>query len=266
MVCVAYTSANVDYWNGGVGVRIHPLECGWLTIDFGALVSGQSGKIRVPVGAYLMEHPRGLVLFDMGLHSSLIDSSQRIGSVAKMIEVDMPADAQLTAQLAAVGQDPADVLLAVASHLHFDHVGGLAELPNATVIVQADEWDVANRSGRIPGSYNCQDFDLGHERRLVEGVFDVFGDGSLVTHPTPGHTVGHQSVLVEGRTLFVGDACYCQIALDNDALPPHTDDPEQHRQTFAWLRQRQAEGVNVVYSHDPDQWARVRSGSMRLSS
>jgi glyoxylase-like metal-dependent hydrolase (beta-lactamase superfamily II) len=246
-------------------VRIHPLECGWLTIDFGALVSGQSGKIRIPVGAYLLEHARGLVLFDLGLHRSLVDSTERIGTVAKMVEVDMPSDAKLTAQLASVGHDPAEIVVAVASHLHFDHVGGLAELPNATLIVQADEWDAASREGRVPGSYNCEDFDLGHARRLVEGVFDVFGDGSLVIHPTPGHTVGHQSLLVEGQRLFVGDACYCRVALDNDALPERTSDPERHRETFAWLRQREAEGASVVFSHDPDQWARVRSGAMLLS-
>jgi glyoxylase-like metal-dependent hydrolase (beta-lactamase superfamily II) len=247
-------------------VKIHPLECGWLTIDFGAIVSGQSGKIRVPVGAYLLEHARGLVLFDMGMHPSLVDSSERIGAVAKMIEVDMPAEAQLTAQLAAVGQDPGDVVLAVASHLHFDHVGGLAELPNATLIVQAAEWAAAGQGGRVAGSYNREDFDLGHERRLVEGVVDVFGDGSLVIHPTPGHTVGHQSLVVEGRTLFVGDACFCRVALDNDALPEHTGDPERHRQTFTWLRRREAEGMSVVFSHDPDQWARVRTGAIPLST
>jgi N-acyl homoserine lactone hydrolase len=248
-----------------VGVKIHPLECGWLTIDFGEIVSGQSGKIRVPVGAYLLEHPRGPVLFDLGMHPSLIESSERIGPVAKVIQVEMPAEAQLTAQLQAVGHDPADVVLAVASHLHFDHVGGLAELPNATLIVQADEWKAASRGGRISGSYNREDFDLGHERMFLDGVFDVFGDGSLVIHPTPGHTVGHQSLIVEGRTLFVGDACFCRIALDDDALPRHTGDPERHRQTFAWLRQREAEGINVVFTHDPEQWARVRTGAMPLS-
>jgi glyoxylase-like metal-dependent hydrolase (beta-lactamase superfamily II) len=243
-----------------MGLTIRPLECGWLTTAFGAIVAGQSGQVRVPVPAFLIEHPKGLVLFDLGMHPSLTDSTDRIGPLAAMLGVEMAPEAHLSAQLARVGHDPADVTLAVASHLHFDHVGGLTELPAATLVVQDDEWKAASDPGVRPGAYVRDDFDLGHARKLVDGIFDLFGDGALVIHPTPGHTAGHQSLLVEGRTLLLGDACFCRLALDADALPPVSHDAERHRQTFAWLRQRQAEGVGLVFSHDPDQWAEVQTG------
>jgi glyoxylase-like metal-dependent hydrolase (beta-lactamase superfamily II) len=243
-----------------MGLTIHPLECGWLTTDFGTIVTGQSGQVRVPVPAFLIEHPQGLVLFDLGMHRTLTNSTDRLGPLAAMLGVEMAPEAQLSAQLAAVGHDPADVTLAVSSHLHFDHVGGLAELPAATLIVQADEWKAATDAAVRPGAYVRADFDLGHARKLVDGVFDLFGDGALVLHPTPGHSAGHQSLLVEGRTLLLGDACFCRLALDEDALPSVSHDADRHRRTFAWLRQRQAEGVGLVFSHDPGQWAQVRAG------
>ena len=63
-----------------MGLKIRPLECGWLTVDFGSIVSGQSGRIRVPVPAIANEHPKGLVLFDHGMHQSLTRSSDRRGA------------------------------------------------------------------------------------------------------------------------------------------------------------------------------------------
>jgi glyoxylase-like metal-dependent hydrolase (beta-lactamase superfamily II) len=234
-------------------VTIQALECGSITIDFGGLVKGQTGRIRVPVPAYLIEHPRGTVLFDLGLHPSLGQSPDRLGHLRDILTVDLPTEAELANRLGSVECDPSDVDLAVPSHLHFDHVGGLAEVPEATLVVQGAEWADACASA-AGGPYVVDDFDLGHARRLLDGEHDLFGDGSLRLIPTPGHTAGHQSLLVEGRTLLVGDACYCQLALDTDALPAASHDEDRHRQTFAWLREQQRRGVELVYSHDPERW------------
>jgi glyoxylase-like metal-dependent hydrolase (beta-lactamase superfamily II) len=245
-----------------VGLTIRPLECGWLTTDFGAIVAGQPGKVRVPVPSYLIEHPKGVVLFDLGMHPSFVQSTARLGSLAGRLEVEMAPQARLSEQLASVGQDPGGVALAVPSHLHFDHAGGLVELPNATVIVQADEWKAASDRDVKTPAYIRNDFDLGHARKLVDGSFDLFGDGALILHPTPGHTPGHQSLLVEGRTLLLGDACFCRLALDTDTLPPVTHDAERHRRTLGWIREREAAGVRVIFSHDPDQWEKIRAGEL----
>jgi N-acyl homoserine lactone hydrolase len=49
-----------------MAVRVRPIECGWLTSDFAGMVSGQTGKLRMPVAAFLVERPRGRLVFDTG--------------------------------------------------------------------------------------------------------------------------------------------------------------------------------------------------------
>lgn len=237
-------------------LAIRPLECGWLTTDAGTMLSGRTGTMHFPVGAFLIEHPDGPVVFDTGMHPELERDTSRLGPTASMFAVEQSPGWSLTGQLDAVGVAPDDVAVAVVSHLHFDHCGGLAQLPAARVLVQAAEWRAAFQERLIElGIYNPADFDLGHDRILLDGEEDVFGDGRLRVVPTPGHTMGHQSLLVDGHTLLVGDACYCQAALDQDALPPFGADLDRQRGVFEWLRQRQASGTRLVYSHDADQWA-----------
>jgi glyoxylase-like metal-dependent hydrolase (beta-lactamase superfamily II) len=238
-----------------MGVRVRPLECGWLTSDFAGMVSGQTGKLRMPVAAFLVEHPHGRLVFDTGMHPDLIAGSERLRSIAPMFAIEYDERARLDARLAEADVDAASVSIAAVSHLHFDHCGGLATVPNARLFVQRAEWDAAFKPSLVAaGIFNPDDFDLGQDRELLDGERDVFGDGSVRLVPTPGHTAGHQSLLVEGRILLVGDACYCRLALDRDALPAYGHDLERQRQTFAWLRAREAAGIRLVFSHDPDQW------------
>ena len=235
---------------------VRPLECGWLTADAGTMLVGASGPFRMPVGAFLVEHPQGTVVFDTGMHSELEHDTSRMGATASLFDVELTPAWTLSGQLAEVGVAPDDVSVVVASHLHFDHCGGLAQLPDARVLVQRAEWEVAFDDVLVElGVYNPDDFDLGHDRVLLDGEHDVFGDGRLRLIPTSGHTAGHQSLLIDGSTLLVGDACYCQRALDEDAPPPFAADLDEQRAGFARLRKQQAAGTRLVFSHDPDQWA-----------
>jgi glyoxylase-like metal-dependent hydrolase (beta-lactamase superfamily II) len=220
------------------------------------MVEGTDGRLRMPVAAFLIEHPQGTVVFDTGMHPELEHTTERMRATADLFDVEQGPGWTLAGQLAAADVAPGDVAVAVVSHLHFDHCGGLGQLPSARVLVQRAEWDVAFDETMVElGAYIPADFDLGHDRVLLDGEHDVFGDGSLRIVPTPGHTPGHQSLLVEGETLLVGDACYCQLALDRDALPRFAADPDRQREVFAWLRREQASGRRLVFSHDPDQWA-----------
>jgi N-acyl homoserine lactone hydrolase len=219
------------------------------------MVAGQSGQWRMPVPAFLIEHPRGLVLFDSGLHPELAMSTGRMGGLEKRFALSLSPDGSIGPRLHAAGYDPADVAVIVTSHLHFDHCGGHVEVPNARVNVQQAEWAVAHEArNQASGAYNPSDFDLGHPVELLDGAGDVFGDGRLVVEPTPGHTAGHQSLVVDGAYVLVGDACYCRLALDTDALPPYAFDQTQQRRGFAWLRQQEVMGRRLVFSHDVAQW------------
>lgn len=238
------------------GVRVRALTCGWLTSDGGAMVTGLTGPMHMPVGAFLVEHPRGTLVFDTGMHPEVLATKARLRSLGELFEVELSDDGTVAGQLAALDVDAAAVDLAFCSHLHFDHAGGLSLLPNARLVVQAREWQAGFKERLVEaGLYNPDDFDLGHDRLELDGGHDVFGDGSVVAVPTAGHTPGHQSLLVEGRLLLVGDACYCRYALDHDATPAFGYDLDAMRAVYADLRRREAEGVTLVFSHDEDQWA-----------
>ena len=225
----------------GVSVRVRPLECGWLQTDAGGMISGQSGAMRVPVPAFAVEHPRGTLVFDTGMHPELLQHTGRMRETAKLFEVELTEDDLLPARLAGAEIDASEVTFAAVSHLHFDHCGGLAQLSSARVLVPAAEWAAGFEDGLVEfGVFNPGDFDLGHDRQLLDGEHDIFGDGRLRLLPTAGHTAGHQSLLVDGTTLLVGDACYCQPALDQDALPPFAADAEAQHRVFSWLRDQQA--------------------------
>jgi glyoxylase-like metal-dependent hydrolase (beta-lactamase superfamily II) len=223
------------------------------------MLEGQVGRIRMPVAAFLVEHPKGNLVFDTGMHPELETTTERLKSTERLFDIEQAPQWTLAGQLTAAGVAPDDVNIAVLSHLHFDHAGGLAQLPAARVVVQHDEWAAAFADDLVAfGVFNPADFDLGHDRLEIDGEHDVFGDGSVRVIPTPGHTAGHQSLLLNNDTLLVGDACYCQQALDLDALPPFGYDRARHREVFGWLRTEQAAGRRLVYSHDPVQWADAR--------
>ncbi len=241
-----------------MSVRVRPLECGWLNTDLGTMLAGRIAEFRLPVASFLVEHDRGTLVFDTGMHPDLVHGSSRLGPIESMYDVELGSDGLLGARLSECGVDRADVDRAVLSHLHFDHCGGLAEVPDARIVVQTAEWAAAQDPLMAElGVYHPPDFHTGQEVEQIDGRVDLFGDGSVVTVPTPGHTPGHQSLLIEGRLLLVGDACYCRLALDEDALPPVVMDEAQQRAGFAWLREQEAAGIQLVFSHDPVQWVEL---------
>ena len=224
------------------------------------MIAGASGPFRMPVPAFLIEHPQGLVLFDTGLHPELATFPGRLRGLERFYVPTIDPDGTVGPRVRQAGHDPADVDVIVSSHLHFDHCGGHVEVPNARIAVQRDEWQTANEpAAQASGGYNPADFALGHDLDLLEGSRDLFGDGRLVVERTPGHTIGHQSLVIDGTTVLVGDACYCRLALDTDGLPPFAFDFDQQRRTFAWLREQEAAGRSLVFSHDLAQWETLPS-------
>ena len=196
-----------------------------------------------PINVYLIHHEQGLVLFDTGQdRASVTDSSYFPGGLPgvlyrRLARFQIDAQETLTRRLADIGCDIAEVRWAVLSHLHQDHIGGLRELGRAQIIASAAEWASLNRPDAalqglmrrhidLPGlSWKLLEFPVGQDEPLGQfsSTHDLFGDGSLVLIPTPGHTPGSVSLLVrrDGKPplLMVGDVTYDQDLLRRERIP-----------------------------------------------
>jgi glyoxylase-like metal-dependent hydrolase (beta-lactamase superfamily II) len=251
-------------------VRLFAFTCGWLTGPLGGFLEGERGRLRVPVPCYLVEHPNGRVLFDSGLHpGTQSDPGRRLGALARVFEVEFRAGEEVAARLATLGVDAGRVDFLVNSHLHFDHAGGNAQLPNARLVVQRREWEAGHAAEGIAANhYDPKDYDLGHDRLPVDGEHDLFGDGRVVCLPTWGHTPGHQALRVRlgsGDVVLAADACYLRRTLEDLHLPAVVFDREAMRESLLRLRRWQAAGARIFFGHDPGFWAEVPQAPRAIS-
>ena len=243
-------------------MRLFAFTCGWLTGPTGLFLDGEHGRIRMPVPAFLIEHPKGNVLFDTGLHPDIQhDPHARLGFLADVFASEFAPGEEIGGRLASLGVAAERVSTVVLSHLHFDHAGGLASVPNARVIVQRRDWQ-AGHDADLAGSlaFFPHDFDHGHDVQLVDGEHDLFGDGRIVCLPTHGHTPGHQSLRVRldgGDVVLTADACYLRRTLEHDHLPPQPFDRDAMLESLRRLRALRDGGARLVFGHDAETWATV---------
>ena len=242
-----------------------------MTSSLDGFLAGETGDITYPTPVYVIEHDNGLVLVDTGLHPDLATDTSRLGALDAMFDIHLPADGSGTVgpALQAAGFDAAQVSHLVMTHLHFDHSGGMVEVPNAQVVVHANEWAALGNDLLVElGIYNPADADLGHDRLEVDDDHDLFGDGTITCLQTPGHTPGHQSVRVqteEGTFVLCGDCCYVRRSLDDEHLPNFSLDADQHLESIRRLKGEQSNGATLIFGHDPEQWAAIETDGVRPS-
>ena len=125
-------------------MKLFALSCGHLTGRMRDMMEGGEGDVLLPISTYLIEHPKGRVMFDSGLHTACqSDPAGRLGATARLFGFHYTAGEEVGARLQSIDRDPARVDWLVNSHLHFDHCSGNAQLPNATVVVQRAELEAA---------------------------------------------------------------------------------------------------------------------------
>ena len=215
--------------------RLYALHCGGDLSDmagFDPFDERVGTKVYNPYFFFLIMHPQGTVLFDSGLHPALAtDPESRLGPEAGSFRLQLGPDDHAEALLATLGMKPADVDLVIQSHLHFDHAGGLEALSHAPVLVQRSELEFALRPPVYQHDvYARADFDLDLKWQQLAGDHDVFGDGTLMILATPGHTPGHQSLMVTlaGRVvILLADATYLLDKMRARRLPAILWNPDE---------------------------------------
>lgn len=231
--------------------------------------------VELPLQAFLIEHRDGLVLFDTGIDPAVqLDSSyikQTIGRflLPRIFRFRLTDADRIDHVLSRINVSAEEIKMAVISHLHFDHVGGIRHIPQAELLVSEAEWQILSEPHpeqewilrehiEIPSAKWRQiSFEPSNDPLFedFEGIHDVAGDGSMILLPTPGHTKGSMSLLIRGEgwrpILLVADLTYETALLERDQVPG-TGDKETLLASFAKVRllKRRLPDLEVVASHD----------------
>jgi N-acyl homoserine lactone hydrolase len=205
--------------SAGAGIeRLYVLHCGQnVGKDQSRWTPGvNEGKaIEFANNCYLIRHAKGLLLWDTGVPDAV--ATMPDGMVVANGAITYRRATTLAAQLSELGVKPADVTYVAVSHTHGDHVGNVALFPSSTILIQGAEYDWAMTQPTKPAFAATQKIE-----RLA-GERDVFGDGSVTILATPGHTPGHQSLLVllpkTGALVLSGDAVHLRDNWEQRRVP-----------------------------------------------
>jgi glyoxylase-like metal-dependent hydrolase (beta-lactamase superfamily II) len=233
-------------------MRVTQLDGGHFTSPAGLWRRGEDmeRQVRFPVPAYLVEVGEERILVDTGLHPDAAADAARHYEGAESVGLF-----KFEQETAVADQVDFDSLTRVVlTHLHFDHAGGSALLPSSLpVFVQRREWEGGQSQETIARNFFLpRDYEgLADQVVLVDGDYDLLGDGSVELLFTPGHTPGHQSIRV-GDLVIGGDVTHFASGLDDHRLPIFGDDLDAQLASAERLKALRDAGAEVRPGHDPD--------------
>ncbi|KAK7450304.1 hypothetical protein CaCOL14_003139 [Colletotrichum acutatum] len=235
----------------------------------------------MPLGAFLIHHPKGPILFDTGVSTHCTEPGyfpcwNPVPGILNKLEVTK--EDGIVTQLRKRGIEPTDLQFIIISHLHHDHAGGLEvlaiEAPNVPIYVGMEHWDAFGKHPVYAAMQGCtpdrwpKDFEpriLDFEEKRAVGPWgrscELAPGGTIVAVDTPGHVPGHISLIVVGdnddgsktRYLLTGDATYAINVLDKEEPDGANSDPvaafESLKKIKAYAR---SHDVVVLPSHDPN--------------
>ncbi len=229
----------------------------------------------LPIPAFLIHHPSaGPVLVDTGFHSSVaVKPAANLGRVSALAfkDIEMTPEQAVVAQLRERGIAVGEIGTVIMTHLHTDHASAVVDFPDSTFVVSSAEWAAAIDQGPMHGyvkrqfdhafDYRTLDFE-GQDASSYQGfgrTFDLFGDGSVRVAFTPGHTLGHMSVILrlkQREALLAGDAIYLEENLSERRLPYRTEDDHLYLRSLREIElfKQQSPDALIVPGHDMPHW------------
>jgi 4-pyridoxolactonase len=235
-------------------MKVWLLNNGSIVIEHTQLLWNVPGpQVRIPVYSVLVEHDDGLFLFDTGI------GMEHMNAVLPFELPEQTEDQTIPAQLESCGFGLGDVTAVVNSHLHIDHVGGNQLFKGTNVRHLIHEKEVAQARDHAPFEFfGYSDKSWDYEGANIE---TFSGDTELAkglwVYETPGHTVGHVSVLVDGERplLFAMDVAYTADALERGIQPGFHHTPVDGVRSIARVKQlAQERGAQIFLSHDMEAW------------
>jgi N-acyl homoserine lactone hydrolase len=242
-------------------VKLYSFKCGGDYADRALqdpLDADVGTKLYEPWTAYVVDHPKGPVLFDTGIPPEILtDPMGVLGPWGDMFDLRMSESDTIAALLGTIGLEPAAIPKVVMSHLHHDHAAALPLFRHAEIYVQERELAFArNPPVYQRNAYMPQQFEGDYRWQPLSGERDLFGDGRIVLFPTPGHTPGHQSVratLDRDTVIVMFDATYSIDKMRERLLPGILWSPDDLVASWEKIEALESEHSAILLAtHDPN--------------
>lgn len=240
-------------------VQLYVFNCGdfrFPSVENFSVGDNETTVRDLVVPCYIIDHPRGTLLWDGGLPSATANISgwQRDPQTGVQVRMQQTLQSQLLEM--DLGFDLTSIDLAAFSHIHYDHVGVANELTNAKWLVQRGDYDVVVKGGTVP-AYDPALLAEIKERptQVLDGDYDVFGDGKVRLISATGHTPGHQVLYVEledfGPLMLSGDLYHFRLSRDQRRVPMFNVDKNQTLEAMDKVEALVAEtGATFWIEHD----------------
>lgn len=224
--------------------------------------------VTIPVSMWLIDHPKGLVVFDTGNNVAVTKDCKTYwqAGMCDFLKPSQKREDTIDMQLQKAGFSADKVKAVITSHAHLDHVGNIKMFPKAIHVFQKKElyqgWFPESFQGRSGGAFVIGDLEGTREFNFLEleGDYDLFGDGSVMVLFTPGHTLGHQSVkvkLASGKSMIMSqDAIWMQENLDGYPAGLNYSVMDYTKSVNRLKFMRDLEGAPIFFGHDQNQWSK----------
>lgn len=259
---IAAGCAAVDRPRLGVVERLYVFNCGESRVED---VSRWTPGVNVgqpaefSANCYLVVHPKGRLMWDSGINDNVATMPE--GFQRSKVSPRYMLRKPLRVALAEIGVDPALIEHVAFSHTHGDHVGNANLFTGARFYIQQAEYDAAfGPDAATKWNFEVTSYDKlrASETVKLNGDHDVFGDGSVFIVSTPGHTPGHQSLLVRlpktGPVILSGDMVHLQENWVERRVPSFNFDREESLKSMNRIAViMQMTGAKLWINHDKAQ-------------